>query len=247
MAASMLPLNATRRACTVSRPIAVAKNGSTTVADVRSMVFVVDEDRSVRETLETLIRAAGWEAETFESVTDFLTRPRKAVASCLVLPKLDGLELQQQLAERADLPIVFITGYENIASSVRAMRGGTVDRHMEPFGDNLLVAAVSQALARSHAELCRDDELDVIRACYATLTPRERDVMKLVVSGLLNKQVGGELGISEITVKAHRGEVMRKMRAGSLPDLVIMAARLGVRAMASHWQSRGRATRLPGC
>jgi FixJ family two-component response regulator len=154
------------------------------------------------------------------------------VPCCLVLdvriPGLDGLELQQQLAERSDMPIIFITGYGDVPMTVRAMKAGAIEFLTKPFNDSVLLDAVRQALERSRAALHRESEMHVLRSCFATLTPREREVMALVVSGLLNKQVGGELGISEITVKAHRGQVMRKMKADSLPDLVTMAARLGL-------------------
>jgi FixJ family two-component response regulator len=205
------------------------------MADVPAIVFVVDDDISVRESLELLIRAAGWQPETFASASEFLTRPRATGACCLVLdvtlPGLNGLDLQSQLVERTAMPIIFITGHGDVPMSVRAMKAGAVEFLTKPFSDDVLIAAIAQGLARSRAELRRDSELHDLRNCYATLTPREREVMALVVSGLLNKQVGGELGISEITVKAHRGQVMRKMQADSLPDLVTMAARLGVSSM----------------
>jgi FixJ family two-component response regulator len=200
--------------------------------DVPPVVFVVDDDVSVRESLELLIKSAGWKPETFASARDFLSRPRATVPCCLVLdvriPGLDGLELQQQLAERSDMPIIFITGYGDVPMTVRAMKAGAIEFLTKPFNDSVLLDAVRQALERSRAALHRESEMHVLRSCFATLTPREREVMALVVSGLLNKQVGGELGISEITVKAHRGQVMRKMKADSLPDLVTMAARLGL-------------------
>ncbi len=205
------------------------------MAEVPAIVFVVDDDISVRESLELLIRAAGWHPETFVSASEFLARPRATVPCCLVLdvtlPGLNGLDLQSQLVERTEMPIIFITGHGDIPMSVRAMKAGAVEFLTKPFSDDVLIAAIAQGLARSRAELRRDSELHDLRNCYATLTPREREVMALVVAGLLNKQVGGELGISEITVKAHRGQVMRKMQADSLPDLVTMAARLGVSSM----------------
>ena len=202
--------------------------------DRTSIVFVVDDDISVRESLELLIRSAGWRAETFASGQDFLSRPRVRVPCCLLLdvslPGLNGLELQQQLAERTDMPIIFITGHGDIPMTVHAMKAGAVEFLTKPLKDDVLVDAIRGALERSRAALRLDAALDAIRNCYESLTPREREVMALVVSGLLNKQVGGELGISEITVKAHRGQVMRKMKADSLPDLVTMAARLGLRS-----------------
>jgi FixJ family two-component response regulator len=195
------------------------------------IVFVVDDDVSVRESLELLIRCSGWQPELFASAQEFLTRPRAPVASCLVLdvslPGLNGLDLQKRIAvDRIDMPIIFITGHGDIPMSVQAMKAGAVEFLTKPFGDDVLLSAIGHALERSHTALAREAELRSLRDCYASLTLREREVMGWVVSGLLNKQVGGELGISEITVKAHRGQVMRKMKAGSLPDLVNMAARL---------------------
>jgi FixJ family two-component response regulator len=205
-----------------------------TVPEVAPIVFVVDDDVSVRESLELLIQCAGWRAETFASAQDFLSHPRVAVPCCLVLdvtlPGLNGLELQQQLASRTDMPIVFITGHGDVPMSVRAMKAGAVEFLTKPFSDAVLLDAVRGALERSRATLRHDSELQGVRKRYASLTPREREVMALVVAGRLNKQVGAELGISEITVKAHRGHVMRKMNADSLPDLVTMAARLGLRS-----------------
>jgi FixJ family two-component response regulator len=205
--------------------------------DVKALVFVVDDDISVRESLELLIKSAGWTPETFASAREFLARPRATVPSCLVLdvslPGLNGLELQQQLAERIDMPIIFITGYGDIPMSVRAMKAGAVEFLTKPFQDDVLLEAIRGAIERSRAALQQESETQVLRNCYASLTPREREVMALVVSGLLNKQVGGQLGISEITVKAHRGQMMRKMKADSLPDLVTMAARLGLRTAGS--------------
>ncbi len=150
------------------------------------------------------------------------------------IPGLGGLELQQQLAERTDMPIIFITGYGDVPMTVRAMKAGAVEFLTKPFRDDVLLEAIRHAIERSRAALRQESEMQVLRSCYASLTPREREVMALVVSGLLNKQVGGELDISEITVKAHRGQVMRKMKADSLPDLVTMAARLGLRPAPNH-------------
>jgi FixJ family two-component response regulator len=202
--------------------------------DVRSIVFVVDDDVSVRESLELLIRTAGWQPETFRSAQEFLSRPRSLVPSCLVLdvalPGLNGLELQKQLAGRTDMPIIFITGHGDVPMTVEAMKAGAVEFLTKPFQDDVLLDAIRGAIERSGAALHQDSQMRVLQDCYASLTPRERQVMELVVSGLLNKQVGGELGISEITVKAHRGRMMRKMKADSLPDLVTMAARLGLRS-----------------
>jgi len=197
------------------------------------LVFVVDDDISVRESVELLIKSAGWTPETFASAQEFLSRPGSAVPSCLVLdvtlPGLNGLELQQRLAERTHMPIIFITGYGDIPMSVRAMKAGAIEFLTKPLNDVVLLNAIRDALERSRTALRQASELQAVRDCYESLTSREREVMALVVSGLLNKQVGGELGISEVTVKAHRGQVMRKMKAESLPDLVTMAARLGLR------------------
>ena len=195
------------------------------------IVFVVDDDISVRESLELLIRSEGWEPETFALAQEFLARPRALVPSCLVLdvslPGLNGLELQKRVAiERTDVPIIFITGYGDVPMTVQAMKAGAVEFLTKPFSDDVLLSAIRQALERSRTALALASELRSLRDCYESLTLREREVMAWVVSGLLNKQVGGELGISEITVKAHRGQVMRKMKAESLPDLVKMAARL---------------------
>jgi FixJ family two-component response regulator len=195
-------------------------------------VFVVDDDVSLREALDFLIREAGWQPETYASAEAFLARPRALVPSCLVLdvslPDLNGLDLQKRIGtDRSDLPIIFITGYGDVPMTVRAMKAGAVEFLTKPFRDDVLLSAISSALERSRAALEQQAEIQVLRDRYATLSPREREVMALVVSGLLNKQIGGELRISEITVKAHRGKVMHKMGADSLADLVKMAERLG--------------------
>ena len=201
--------------------------------DVRPIVFVVDDDISVRESLEWLIRCEGWQPETFSSAQEFLIRPRVIVPNCLVLdvslPGLNGLELQKRVAvERTDMPIIFITGHGDVPMTVQAMKAGAVEFLTKPFNDDVLLTAIRAALGRSRVALSLASEMRVLRDRYASLSQRERQVMALVVSGLLTKQVGGELGISEITVKAHRGKVMQKMMAGSLADLVKMATRLGL-------------------
>src|SRR5882724_9140964 len=195
-------------------------------------VFVVDDDVSVRESLDALIRNAGWDAETFESAQDFLAHPRVPEPSCLILdvslPDLNGLELQERVAiDRQDMPIIFITGHGDIPMTVRAMRAGAVEFLTKPFGDDELLSAIASAIERSRVTLQQEAGTHDLRARYATLSQREREVLALVVSGLLNKQIAGELRISQITVKAHRGNVMRKMQAGSLANMVKMAARLG--------------------
>jgi FixJ family two-component response regulator len=217
----------------VSPPTAARTNEVVVMPDVTSTVFVVDDDVSVRESLELLIRTAGWCPETFASAQEFLSHPRPTGPSCLVLdvtlPGLSGLELQEQLAERTDMPIIFITGYGDVPMTVQAMKAGAVEFLTKPFNDSVLLNAIRGAIERSRAALREESEMQVLRSCYASLTPREREVMLLVISGRLNKQIGGELGISEITVKAHRGHMMRKMKANSLAALVTMAARLGLR------------------
>src|SRR3954451_12204804 len=195
------------------------------------IVFVVDDDVSVRESLELMIRWAGWQPETFASAREFLSHPRVLAPSCLVLdvnlPDLNGLDLQKRVAgDRVDMPIIFITGYGDVPMTVQAMKAGAVEFLMKPFSDDVLLNAIRHAIERSKTALGHEADIRSLRDCYASLSRREREVMTLVVTGLLNKQVGFELGISEITVKAHRGKVMRKMKADSLPDLVTMAAKL---------------------
>jgi len=194
-------------------------------------VFIVDDDVSVRESLELLVRNENWKPQTFVSAQEFLNHPRTPVPSCLVLdlslPGLSGLELQKQLAaQHIDMPIIFITGYGDVPKSVQAMKAGALEFLTKPLDNDALIGAIRKALERSRLALAQDAEMQELRARYASLTSRERQVMALVVSGLLNKQVGGELGISEITVKAHRGQVMQKMKADSLATLVKLAAKL---------------------
>jgi FixJ family two-component response regulator len=197
------------------------------------IVFVVDDDPSVREALESLIAQAGWRPQVFESAQDFLCFPRASTPSCLVLdvtmPGLNGLELQSLIAgDRIDMPIIFITGHADVPMTVKAMKAGAVEFLTKPVAEDVLIHAIGSAIARSRITLNQERESQALRSLYAKLTPRERDVMTLVVRGLLNKQVGGELGMAEITVKAHRGQVMRKMKAASFADLVNMGARLGL-------------------
>ena len=218
---------------TVTPPTADRANEVVAMPDAMSIVFVVDDDVSVRESLELLIRTAGWSPETFASAQEFLSHPHPTVPCCLVLdvtlPGLSGLELQEQLADRTDMPIIFITGHGDVPMTVQAMKAGAVEFLTKPFDDAVLLDAIRGAIERSRTALREESEMQALRRCYASLTPREREVMELVVLGLLNKQIGGELGISEITVKAHRGQLMRKMKADSLPALVTMASRLGLR------------------
>jgi FixJ family two-component response regulator len=200
------------------------------MSDTIPMVFVVDDDISVRESLELLIRNADWQPETFVSAEEFLARPRVHVPSCLVLdvslPDLNGLDLQRRILDRTDMPIIFITGYGDVPMTVEAMKAGAIEFLTKPFREEVLLNAIRNALERSRTALGHEAEMRALRDAHGSLSRREREVMALVVSGLLNKQVGAELGISEITVKAHRGRVMRKMKANSLADLVTMAARL---------------------
>jgi FixJ family two-component response regulator len=201
------------------------------MSNVTPIVFVVDDDISVRESLELLIRCEGWQPETFASAEEFLECPRTGMPSCLVLdislPGLTGLELQKHIAvERTDIPIIFVSGYADVPTTVQAMKAGAVEFLIKPFSDDVLLSAIRAALGRSRIALSREAEMRVLENRYASLSCRERQVMALVVSGLLNKQIGGELGISEITVKAHRGKAMHKMQADSLAELVRMATKL---------------------
>jgi FixJ family two-component response regulator len=198
----------------------------------RPVVFVVDGDARVRRSLGLLIERTGWQPRTFASAKDFLAQPHVPAPSCMVLdvtlPGLSGLDLQKLVADRTDMPIIFLTGSGDVEMTVRAMKAGALEFLTKPFRAEVLVDAIREALQRSQKASARDAELKSLRESYGALSRREREVMALVVSGLLNKQVGWELGISEITVKAHRGQVMRKMEADSLPALVNMAARLGL-------------------
>jgi FixJ family two-component response regulator len=202
------------------------------IAGGTPVVFVVDDDVSVRESLELLILSCGWRPETFASAEEFLARSRIDGPSCLVLdvslPNLNGLDLQRRIVDRVDMPIIFITGYGDVPTSVEAMKAGAVEFLTKPFGDDVLQTAIGHALERSRIALALEAELRSFRDSHASLTPREREIMALVVSGLLNKQIAAKLGISEITVKAHRGQVMRKMQVASLADLVRAAAALDV-------------------
>ena len=206
---------------------------ASSMAGSTSVVFVVDDDISVRESLELLIAQAGWRPELFASAREFLSCPPPGGASCLILdvnlPDLNGLDLQKRIAaDYYGMPIIFITGYGDIPMTVRAMKAGAVEFLQKPYPTEVLLSAVRSALERSRAIVDEQAGLELLRKRHQSLTPREKDVMAWVVRGQLNKQVGGELGISEITVKAHRGQVMRKMHAKSLAELVNMARRLGI-------------------
>jgi len=203
------------------------------MSSITPIVFVVDDDISVRESLDPLIRCEGWKPETFASAEQFLKRPRPFVPNCLVLdvsiPGFYGLELQKRIAaERANTPIICITSRRDVSTTVQAMKAGALEFLTKPFDDDELLNGIRQALERSRVILDHDAEMQTLQERHGSLTRREREVLALVASGLLNKQVGGELGISEITVKAHRGQVMVKMKASSLADLVRMATRLGL-------------------
>jgi FixJ family two-component response regulator len=194
------------------------------------IVFVVDGDDSVRPSLQLLIQSAGWQPEVFACAQEFLSRPRVFAPSCLVLddtlPDLNGLDLQKRVADRIEMPVIFIAAHADARTTVRALKAGAVDFLTKPIRHEVLLGAIRHAIERSHAALRHEAQIQPLRERYASLSRREREVMALVVSGRLNKEVGGELGISEITVQAHRGRVMQKMRADSLAGLVNMAARL---------------------
>ena len=205
-------------------------------------VFIVDDDISVRESLELLIKFAGWQPETFASAEEFLARPSNVGPSCLVLdvslPNLSGLDLQKLItADHADMPIIFITGHGDVPMTVQAMKAGAVEFLTKPFDDEVLLSAIRHAIKRSMAVLNDQAEITALRSSYESLTPREQEVMRLVAAGMLNKQIGLKLGISEITVKAHRGKVMQKINADSVADLVKIAVRLGLTPAKNPWHT----------
>jgi FixJ family two-component response regulator len=213
-------------ACVFGRDI-----GMTNYSKISPTVFVVDDDISIRESLKSLIRSEGWRPETFGSAQEFLACPRTDAPSCLVLdvalPGLNGLELQKRIArERSEMPIIFVTGHHDIPTTVQAMKAGAVEFLTKPYDVDVLLGAIREGLERSRVGLEREIEMRELRSRYASLTHRERQIMAFVAFGYLNKQAGSELGISEVTVKTHRGHVMKKMKAESFAGLVRMAMRL---------------------
>jgi FixJ family two-component response regulator len=203
-----------------------------TTSWVTPIVFVVDDDVSIREALELHIRLAGWQPRTFTSAEDFIAHPRVFAPSCLILdvrlPQANGLDLLELVADRTEMPVIMITGHSDVPTAVRAMKAGAVEFLSKPFTVEVILDTIRSAIRRSEEALSHEAAMEVLRQRYASLNHRERDVMSLVVSGLLNKQIGAELNLCEITVKAHRGKLMRKMNARSLADLVAMSAKLGL-------------------
>jgi len=233
-------------ASAMTMPSRVADHGDARARTtaVKPIVFVVDDDFSFRGFVRSLVEPAGWRSETFASAHEFLSRPRALAPSCLVLdvglPDLNGLEVQERIVDRSGMPIIFVTGHADVAVSVRAMKAGAAEFLMKPCPNDVLLKAIGHAVEQSTAAVRLEAEVRTLHGRYAELSAREREVMALVVAGRLNKQVGGELNISEITVKGHRGNVMRKMNARSLPDLVTMAALLGLLpgpAFGDHWRT----------
>jgi FixJ family two-component response regulator len=231
----------------------VQRSSSSAVSHTAPVVFVVDEDVSARDSLQSLIRGAGWQPEVFASAGEFLAHPRIIAPSCLILdvalPDLNGLDLQRRIvADRTDMPIIFVTGHGDVSMAVRAMKAGAVEFFTKPCRSEVLLNAIRHAIERSRASMRREAKIRVIQNKYAGLSCRERQVMALVVYGRLNKQVGDELGISEITVKAHRGRVMQKMNAASFAELVNMAATLPAtkpdRLILSDWSCHPQQTHL---
>ena len=222
---------------------------SSPMSSVTSTVFIVDADPAIGKSLEPLIRVAGWQTKDFVSAEEFITLPRMLVPSCLILgdfsPGLSSPELQRLVADRAEMPVILLSCHSEASMIVRAMKAGAFDFFIKPFDPQELIHAMECALARSHAALCQQAELQGLRHCYESLTPREREVVSLVVAGRLNKVIAGELGISEITVKQHRGRAMRKMWATSLPDLVHMAATLGITSVPKKIPAPEHAPYLP--
>ena len=209
------------------------------MSNAAPVVFVVDDDVSVRESLALLIESAGWQREIFASAGEFLSRKHTSVPSCLMLdvtlPDINGLELQERIAaKRLAMPIIFISGHGDVPMTVRAMKGGAVEFLTKPLNTETLLNTIRDALERSRVALGQEESMHALQERYASLSPREREVMALVVRGRLNKQIGGDLGISEITVKAHRGRMMEKMKANSVPDLVNMARALSGLEMADN-------------
>jgi FixJ family two-component response regulator len=203
------------------------------MTEAKPIVFVVDDDASVREALKSLIRSVGLQVELFGSAQEFLQRKQPDAPSCLVLdirlPGISGLDFQRKLTEaNIPIPIIFVTGHGDIPMSVRAMKAGAVEFLTKPFRDQDLLDAIHVALERNHARHQREGEIAALRKRFESLTPREREVLPRVVSGLLNKQIAAEIGTSETTVKVHRGQLMRKMGARSLPELVRMAEKMGI-------------------